>query len=617
MKIKLSPVQFIFILYICLSSYLIFSYFGLQQFLSRIDVVNLIPIAYAVLIVGATLLTLSLFSLFRIPFFHYLFKMFHLWIVILFGFILWLYFQYGYMLSDLFNAETQQSIAKTFPVTKPDMFNPLINLIQVVLNHVKAHAINVYMPIAIALVVIQIILYMPSSLRYVYHTHISPIKYTLKHVFLSVLLLSPLLFAANYYVKLDDSLNPRLEALLSIKQVNIKDADNAFFPILALWTPGIADRVAYGKQWLAKDKKMLAYFHKFNKPVKPLEYPAYRELALGGMSKPDRAAINQLYVQRLLAKDPKTEEQLSNFAQKYQAPLQICQSLPQYQHYINPINYTSSSFTGFYNDFAESFLSLQRLDLAELLIQHGSDINDLVKSISGVYSFNLRMIRTSSDSNVKLLFIKNQIVVVQFLYNLLQSPEYQNETLYGFINNMPLLIKTVVGQKPIAQKNILLLKQQLDTAIKSLAGKESPIKQITDYTFKYNKTMNCIFDEATRKYNLDNLDVSAYIKRQKTVLPKAEIDNAIGNIICRASTPVVVSDPYIKAIETNGRIMMLKARSKLFEEKINEVNYDAYLTNHGDKYFNPFTERALKWDSSAKQIYFQYNNGKENVKVSY
>lgn len=617
MKVKFSPVLYIFVFYICLSAYLVYAYFSFQQYLSGIEVVNLAPVAYGLLIFSSIFLALSLFSILRIPLFHYLFKMFHLWIVVLSSLILFFYFKYGHMLSDMFTMDTQQSIANTFPGAQPEMFKPLINLIQTGFKYFKEHVVVYYFIITIVLVIIQIILYMPSSLRYVYYTHISPIKYTFKHILVSLLLLAPLLFGANYYFRLDSSLNPEIERLLTADQQNVKDTDNVFFPMLTIWMPDIPDRISYGKQWISEDRQMLAMFKNINKPVTPVEYPGYRKLLLGGMSKTDQAAINQLFVKRLQKNDIKLDESIYNYVKKYQTPLKLAQSFYGFQYYRNPVNYTDRSYTDFYSDYSESFLSLERLNLLASLIGHGADLRPTIKNISDDYFFNLRMIRSSSDPNVKLLYIEKQSVIVQFLYNLLQNPAFQNGAIYNYINNLPTLIKTVIDQKRIARKNILLLKNQLDLAAQHLSANQSPTAKIIEYTYKYNKTLNCIYSHAERAYNLDNQEISDYIKRQKSVILKADLDNMIGNVICEAGIPHVKSDIYIKAVETNGRIMILKGRSKLYEDKINEVNIGSFLTNHSDKYYNPFTGEALKWDRDANQIYFKYNTGKENVKVSY
>lgn len=617
MKVKLSPVLSIFIIYICLSAYLIFSYFNLQQRLSGVGVVNLTPVAYGLLILGSVFLALSLFSLFRIPIFHYLFKMLHLWVVIVSGLILWFYFKHGNMLSNMFNTDTQQSIAKNFQVAQPDLFIPLFSLIQHALINFREHVIYLYFALTIILAIVQLILYMPASLRYVYHTHISPVKYTIKHIFVSVLLLVPLLYAANYFFKLDYSLNPDLENLLADKQHDIKDTDNVFFPILTLWLSDLSDSIAYGNQWMTEHKRMLDYFQKLNKPVNPLEYPGYRKLLLSGMSKEDQAVINQLYIKRLLKNEPEIEADILSYANKYQTPLKMTRSFYDYGNYKNPVNYTDRSYTEFYSDYTESLLSLQRLYLLDSLIKHRANVKALIKDISDDYMYNIRMIRTSTDPHVKLLHIKKEIIIAQFLYNLLQHPEFQHDQIYHFISQLPFLVKEVTDQKLIAQKNILLVKHQLDLANQTLTSSQSNPAKIIDYTFKYNKTLNCIYAHATAEYNLDDREISLHLKRQKTDTSKASLDNVIGNIICNANISSGENDIYVRAVEANGGLMILKARSKLYEDKINDLNVAAYLTNRSGDYFNPFTGAALQWDRDAKQIYFEYNDGIHNVKISH
>jgi len=579
--------------------------------------VNLSPVAYGLLIVSSIVLALSLFSLFRIPIFHYLFKMVHLWLVILCGLLLFLYFKYGHMLTEVTNAAMPQKIAEIFPGAHPEIFKPLVILIQDGLNNLSSRVIIVFMTITIGLAVIQIILYMPSSLRYVYYTHISPFKYTLKHILVSVLLLAPLLLLANYLFKQDTSINPKLDNLLTLKQENVDDRENTFFPMLTMWIPEVPDRVSYGKNWLSQLKKMLAYFKNRNTPVDLAQYPDYRELALGGMSKVDQAAINQLYIQRLPQDNARLDAAIAKYIQKYQAPLQIARTFDINKQYQNRIDYTDLSYTTFYSNYSGSFLSLQRLNLLVSLIDPGTTFDSLARKIRANYYFNLNVIKQSNDPNVKLLHIDKQDVIVQFLYNLLNNPKFQTDKIYKLINHLPGLPKSAMDQKLIAKNKLQLIKEQLIQANSHLSGMQSVTADFIRYTYKYNKTLNCIFDRATRVYNLDNQEISEHISRQNTKPTKASLNNVIGNQICKANIPDSKVDLYIKAVETNGRLMILKARSNMYEEKINIFNIATYLNNHSAKYFNPFSGKPLSWDRDMHEIYFEYNDGKQNVRVSY
>jgi len=543
--------------------------------------------------------------------------MFHLWIVMTSGLILWLYFKHGHMLSELFSANTQQNIAKTLPMLAPDMLAPLVNITSDALNNFRDHAVNIFLIVTIVLAIIQIVLYMPSSLRYVYHTHISPVKYTLKHVVVSVFFLAPILFSINFIFKFDDSLDPRLEKLLAEEQPDVNDAENVFFPLLTLWLPDIQDRVAYGKQWVSEHKRMLAYFKTSNKPSNPLEYPGYRKLLLRGMNKEDQSSINQLYIKELAGDGKKLATDINNYLLKYNNQLRSSRSLYRYQRYLNPVNYTSQSFTRFYSDYSGSMLSLHRLNLIYSLAGHDIDVKAIIKNISDDYLFNLVMIRNSSDPDVKYLHLQKQTINVQFLYNLLQRPEFQTKDVYNFINYLPVLAEEFLGQNLIARKDMLLVQGQLDAGRQYLSNQQSPAANIIDYTLKYNKTLNCIYAHASADYNLDNKKISLYLKAQKPAPSKASLDNLIGDLICNASIKTGTKDVNIKSVEVNGSVMILKARSKLFEENINDINATAYLTNHSGKYKNPFTEGALQWDRDSKQIYFDYTVGKENIRVIY
>lgn len=617
MKIKLNPVQYIFIFYIGISAYFIFTYFGLQQHLADIGVVNFRPVAYGLLIISSSLLALSLFSLFRIPIFHYLFKMVNLWLVILCGSVLFLYFKYVHIFPGVINTETPQKIAEFFPGSNSEIFRPMVLLLQEGLSRLNNSVIIIFMIMTLLLTIIQLILYMPSSLRYVYYTHVSPVKYSLKHILVSLLLFVPLLFVSIFLFKLDSSLNPELENLLSQKRHTIKDTDNQFYPMLSLWIPNVTDRVAYGKNWLSGFRKIPAYYRNHQASINPAAYPGYQKLSLGGMPKTDQAEINQLYIQRLQNDNAKLDMQIKNYIRKYQAPLQVARSFYSSKHYLNPIKQTSLSYTSFYNDYSGSFLSLQRLNLLENLIGSSNDTKTMIKNIRANYYFNMNVIRHSSDPIVKLLFIKKQDVVIQFLYSLLNNPKYQNVSIYKFIDHIPELTKAVIALNLIAKNKLQLINNELVQANNKLSHSQSILADFSKYTYKYHKTLNCIFERATRKYNLDNSAISVHINRQTTPIQKAALDNVIGDAICKTSITDNKDDIFIRSVATNGRIMILKARSKILENKIDVFNIGAFLNNNSQIYHNPFTDRPLKWDRDMHQIYFEYNIGRKKVRVSY
>lgn len=615
MKIKINPVIIIFTVYLCLGLYLVFAYFSLHSMLAAISTVNLQPFAYVVLTLGVTLSVLSLFSLLRIPFFHYLFKLFHLWILIIIGIVLWVYYEYGYLLSEMFSVDTQQSIVKTFPVTNPDMFQPLIKLFQSVLTHFKQHDIYYLLFAALLMAIVQVILYLPSSLRFVYHSHISPIKYTIKHLLVSVVLFLPLFYIATYYPRLDTRLNPQLEALLAKQPAEIAVDKNAFYPLLSVWLTESQAPVAAGQMWLAEYQKMLAYFRNIQKPLNRDLYPQYRALKLYGMDRQDQERINQLYVHLLNDPDTQDRNELHDYVQRYTGPLQTMAMSRHYKAYANPLNYVDDSVAAYFQQYAQSFLSLHRLFLAQSLLNHTDDQAALLRDINVDYNFNLMVIRSSSDPQVKLMHINKQVITIEFLNTLLQRPAYQNSGMYQQITRLPNLAKLVIDHGNVARHKILLLRQQLDLGQAAAKNMQGASAFIIHYAFKYNQTLNCIYRDAVRKYNLNVMDPASHIRAQEKARPKPGLDNVIGNVICNASLPQGDSAYYTQAVEANGRMMILKARSRILEEGISDVNINAFLTNNAARFFNPFSAAALKWDREAHRIFFEYNNGQEPVRV--
>lgn len=610
MKIKYNPVLYILFTYICLGAYLLISFYSLQQYLSSFALADLRPVATGLLVLGLMFLVLPLLSMFRIPFFYYLFKMVHLWIVIASGLLLWLYFKFGALLTQVFNVNTPQSIATVFPVTQAEMFTPFISLIQAGITKLQTHYIQLLLVMTLVMAAVQFVMYLPSSLRYVYYTHISPLRYSFKHILVSLLLFVPVLFVLNLYLKSDSSLNPHLESLLASADATVNESDNAFYPLLGLWLPEVPNRIAYGKQWVSDYHNMLA------RASNPQDRTAYARLNLSGMKKADQGAINQLYVQWLQSNTAEIPRAILNYKTQYQNQLDTLASVYHLKAYQNPLVFTEHSYTEFYTDYRGSFLALERLSLLSYLIKASSDVNAFRNLVSDDYYFNIRTIKASSDLRIKLLYTEKQSLIQQFLYKLLQSHSFQDPRFYSLINRLPVLTTEVLDQKLIAQKSIVLLKSQLDLARQRISDSSTPTAILLEYTFKYNKTMNCIYSRADAKYNLHNLNLASLISRPPAVTLPSALDNVVGNIICKAGIPASTQAFDIYAGETNGRMMILKAQSRLFEDKVSKANIATYLNNHSSKYYNPFTGGPLKWDRDNRQIYFEYTRDKDVVRVS-
>lgn len=615
MKIKYSPVVYVCVLYLLLSAYLIFSYMDFYQYLKGIAVIDLTPIAYVMLTFSIALMVLALFSIFRIPVFHYLFKMLHLWIVIVLGMLAGLQIKYGSMLWNSLSTNAEHTIAKAFPGADPKIFQPLVDLVQTSLRQFKDHLAYILLIIAIVVIVIQVILYLPSSLRYVYHTHISPFRYTLKHVFVSTIILAILLFSANFYMKLDSGVNPKLESLLALETKPVNDKANAFYPMLTIWMPDVADRTAAGKQWVMDYREMLAYFRKQNKPVKIAAYPKYRKIYFQGMSPADQAEINQIYIRRLREKNYKTGKDIQKYVERYRISLNVLHSLYAYKDYQNPLKYTGESYTDSFKNYEASLLVLHRLNLLVGLIENNEVDKSLIKNSFTDFIFDLVVIKNSTDPANKMLFTDKLSITLDFLNTLLQDPAYQNSIIYKPIGYLPILDKAALDYSKIARSRLVYFKSQFDGYTNSVKN-SSIAENVFDYTFKYNRTLNCIYNNLNRELNLDNKMALAHLKAQQAQVLKPRLTNMIGDMICGVSTPEYESNYLIKEIEVNGKILMLKARAKALEQAVPAFNMNAFLTNNADKYYNPFTREALKWDGTNNQIYFEYNNGKKNVRVS-
>lgn len=615
MKIKYSPVVYVLVLYLLLSAYLIYSYTDFNQYLTGIELVDLTPVAYMMLIFSIALFVLAAFSIFRIPLFHYLFKMLHLWMVIGIGVIAGLYIKYGTLLWGAVSNNAQHDMANAFPGTDPGIFQPLIHFIQYALNQFRDKFVIIILIAAVIVAIVQVILYLPSSLRYVYHTHISPFKYIFKHIFVSVVVLAAMLVATNFYVKSDGGVNPQVESLLATKTQPVNDAENAFYPMMTVWMPDETNRTAAGKRWISEYGQMVADSGKSGKTMKLTENPFIRKYNSQTMNPLDREEINQIYIKRLRERNYTLGQDVLKYAERYRISLGVVQSLFAYKKYQNPVKYTGKSYTGYFNGYVESLLALHRLNLLVGLIENNEENKLLIKNTFPDYLFDLMAIKNATDPVNKMLFIDKISITMDFLNTLLHDPAYQNSTILKPIELLPVLDKEMLDYSNMARARLLFYKKQFDSY--TIAAKSSAVTQnVLDYSFKYNKTLNCIYANLNKELNLDNKTPLAHLEAQKTGVTKPRLVNVAGDIICNVSTPEYESTYFTREVETNGRILMLKARAKALEKGISEFNMTAFLTNNSDKYYNPFTREALKWDSTSKQVYFEYNNGKNNVRVS-
>lgn len=613
-KIKFSPVVYVLGLYLLLGAYLNIVYIDFYQYLKGIELIDLTPIAYLLLAFAILLFVLAFFSIFRIPLFHYLFKMVHLWIVIVTGLLVYFYFKYEPALLAILDSGAEKNLAEAFPVSEGKILLPLTDLVQTALNGLRNNFIEILLVIAVVTGVIQVVLYMPSSLRYVYHTHINPFGYTFRHVFVSVIVLAALLFAVNFYMRLDSSMDPQLATLLTTESSEVSDSENAFYPMLTVWMPNVADRTSTGKQWVADYHAMSAWLKKQNRPVRLAEYPPYRNSRLLGMAPADQAGINQMYIQRLRELNFTADKELVKYAERYRAPLTVLRSLYKYKAYRNPTKYTGIGYTEYFTGYDASLLSLHRLNLLSRLAEQDAADKSLVQDVFADYFFNMMVIKESSDPVNRMLYVEKQVITAELLNTLLQVPGYQNQDFYKLINYLPIMDEKVIDFSGIARSKVLYFKKVFD----SHAGHEKPGAlpgYLHDYLFKYNKTLNCIYDYMSKELNLDAKSPLIHIRTQQEEIPKARLTNIIGDVVCSDSIPVHIRDYYTRAVEANGSILMLKARSTSIEKGIPDINMNVFLNDNSEKYYNPFTKEALKWDREKKRIYFEYNNGQENLRV--
>jgi len=615
MKLKLHPVIYILGIYVALGIYLIFAYFGIYQNLKSIAVVDLTPLVYVVLGLGVALLTLSFFSILRIPLFHYLLKMLNLWVVVLLAALLWLYYKYEIVIWNMVGVDSNSGIVKVFPVSNPEIFKPLTSLLQTGLNGFKLHYLHILLVAAIILAIVQVFFYLPPSLRYVYHTHISPFLYTVKHLFISIVLLAVLLFGLNFYIKLDSGVNPHLETLLASESQPVNADANAFFPLLTIWMPNVTDRATTGKAWVANYNGMIDYFSRAGKPIVASQYPKYEPTEFQGMNPADRGAINKLFVERMTQMNFKPGQDINTYVKRYAYALSALRSLYAYKNYHNPIPYKGFSYTYFLKDYDASMLALHRLNLLEAMAAPKTATKSITNILFSDYFFNLMVIRNCNDPVNKMLYIKKQDITIDFINTLMRNPAYQTGAFYKLINYVPVMSEQDLDYSNIARNKMLFFKN-LFNSYENTERSSILANNIFAYAFKYNKTLNCIYANLDKELNLSNLSPTDYLKAQQSGLKKARLTNVIGDTICSVSVPEYISSDFIRAIEANGRIIMLKARSKAYENGIREINVNVFLTNNSDKYYNPFTKQALNWDRDKKQIYFVYNNGKQDVRVS-
>jgi len=615
MRIKYSLLIYILVFYLLLCGYLFFAYADFHQYLVSVQSVDLAPLAYLVLATSITLFILAAFSILRIPVFHYLFNMLHLWLLVLAGAILYLYITYEIHISVAFDSDIDKLLSKHRLNIDATVFSPLVYLVNSLLALFRGLEGKILFATVILGSMIQLMLYMPSSLRYIYHTDFSSLRYTIKHVFISLVLLAPLLFAANYYLQHDDNPEPEMEELLLAKPVPVADIENAFYPMLTVLSTADGEISSAGRKWVSEFNEMLTWLEKQKQPVVPDNYPHIDQLRLGGIDVNDRAAINQLYIKRLYSDSTPYNREISRYSKKYSSALNIAASLHAFRKYANPLKYNGISHTRFYQDYQQSHLSLHRLYLLTILLAYETNPDQLITEIGKDLQLNQLVIRQSNDPAVKSLFIEKQTITVEFVHVLLKKETFNRKSMHDMIARMPAPDFIAINMKNIAHKEIIYIDRQLKKIHSFSTDSQLVNEHVIDYVFKQNRTLNCIYADLAKVLNLRGKSLQEYLASQGMVVRKASLINIVGDAICISYTQNLVGIDTAKLIELKGRVIILKARNAARINGIPDLNMAAFLNNNQNKYSNPVTGEALKWDRDSGRIYFEFtvNNKKTRV----
>jgi hypothetical protein len=616
MNIKYSPLLYILVFYLLLCGYLFLAYTDFHQYLASVDAVDLVPLAYIVLGTSITLFILAAFSLLRIPVFHYLFNMLHLWLLLLAGGLLYSYITYEIHIAVAFDSDIDTLLSEHRLAINAMVFSPLVYLVDSVLALFRGMAGKILFAVVILGVLIQLMLYMPVTLRYIYHTDFSSLRYAIKHVFVSLVLLAPLLFAANVYLQRDDNPASEMAALLQAKPAPVADSDNAFYPMLTLWSTGDGELSAAGRQWLAEFNQMMAWFEKHKQPVVPANYPGIDRLRLGGMIADDRAAINQLYIKRLYSDGTPSSRAISQYGKKYNSALNSLAAIHTFRKYANPLPYNGISHTHFYQDYQPSHLALHRLYLLMILLAYEAKPDQLVTEIGKDMQLNQLVIRQSNDPLVKSLFIEKQSITVELAHVLLKKDTFNSKSMHNLIAKLPVPDFDAINTRYIAHTELGYMDRQLKT-IRSFAVRSELINEnVIDYVFKPNRTLNCIYADLAKVLNLQGKSLQDYLASQGRVMRKASLINIVGDAICISYAQKHVGIDTEKLIELKGKLIILRARSAARKSGIPDLNMTAFLNNNQGKYANPVTGEALKWDRETRRIYFEFTVDNKKTRVA-
>ncbi len=616
MNIKYSPLLYILVFYQLLCGYLFFAYTDFHQYLVGVETVDLAPLAYMVLGTSIMLFILAAFSLLRIPVFHYLFNMLHLWLLLLAGGVLYLYITYEIRIAVTFDSDIEKLLSEHRLAINATVFSPLVYLVDSVLALFRGMAGKILFAVVILGSVIQGMLYMPATLRYIYHTDFSSLRYAIKHIFFSLVLLAPLLLAANYYLQRDDNPEPEMAALLQAKPAPVADSENAFYPMLTLWSMGNGELSAAGRQWLAEFNQMIAWFEKHKQPVVLANYPRIDRLRLGGINVNDRAAINQLYIKRLYSDSTPSSRGISQYGKKYNSALKSLAAIHTFRKYANPLQYNGISYTRFYQDYRQSHLSLHRLYLLMILLAYEAKPDQLITEIGKDLQLNQLVIGQSNDPEVKALFIEKQSITVEFAHVLLKNDAYNNKSMHQMITRLPVPNFNAINMQHIAHTELDYIDRQLKTIRLLATGSQLINENVIDYVFKPNRTLNCIYTDLAKVLNLQGKSLQDYLASQGRVMRKASLINIVGDAICINYAQKHVGIDTARLIELKGKVIILRARSAARKSDIPDLNMTAFLNNNQLKYANPVTGEALKWDRETRRIYFEYTVDNQKTRVA-
>ncbi len=425
-------------------------------------------------------------------------------------------------------------------------------------------------------------------------------KKTILTIFGIVLLV--IVAVVGFLATSDSELTPQAEVWFSEDPAaNVSLEDNAFFLAIGFGVPDSMDPVPPAREWVEQENARLQALMDGAEPNPSavIDLPQTKLLAdikenVYSLSKPH--ALDSLLA------NAEAIETLYQHAEFLTERYRRLAEMAQFQTPVTP--HASANWPQLL-----PLLRYQKLRHAWILLGYREGERDETLELLENDFTLARMLKREADYMLleliaTVLYDRNLQVVDQLLD--MDSPP--DPKLVQFVANLQLLSPEENSLRPA-----LIYEGRI--AYNTLKAQNSA-KFIARVLQKENLTANLIAESHGAVAELSELNGPEYVQRRDNELASVGLFDQLRNLgglmqLENARAFVAYADA---GYDLNGRMLLLKAKSALLAGEISTENIPEFLAEHGNQYYNPFTEKALEWDSEVQQLFYTGPNQEQHEK---